>query len=222
MSYRKKISAVKVIICCFSLIMINNYCFPWVLGNGAGGGYDENILPPGIQSNISIEFLLIEGAGYFMQTQSNIQTLLKMVEWQDIKAIDYIELNQMINNALINIKNARLAFEELIKAAEATPYNLEVIGQLNRFDYDTFLKENNLNPFIFGIVRDYLIKGDITGTFKYLYERLKEIEQLLLITRESTAENNLPELTICWTLNERCAETVLFGSYIARIFNSIK
>jgi hypothetical protein len=222
MSHIKKNSVLKVIIFCFILIIINNYCFPWIWGNGAGGGYNENTLPPGIQSNISMESLLIEGAGYFLQTQSNIQTLLKMVEWQDIKFINYYAFNQLVKSSLNNIINARLSFEELIKVAEVTPYNLEVIGQLNRFDYDNFLKDNNLNPFIFDMVRDYLEKGDITGTFKYLSERLKEIEHLLLIIQEFTAENNLPGLSICWSLNERCAETTLFGSYIARIFNSIK
>jgi hypothetical protein len=222
MSNLKKISAVKVVIFCFSLIIINNYCFPWVYFNGATGSYNESTQPPGIQSNMPMEILLIEGAGYFLQTQSKVQTILKMVEWQDIKFIDYIEFNQMVKIALINITNARLSFEELIKVAEVTPYNLEVIGQLNRFDYDNFLKDNNLNPFIFDMVRDYLEKGDITGTFKYLSERLKEIEHLLLIIQEFTAENNLPGLSICWSLNERCAETTLFGSYIARIFNSIK
>jgi hypothetical protein len=218
----KKFPAVKIFIFCFSLIIINNYCFPWILGNGATGGYNEDTQLPGIQSKIPMEILLIEGAGYFLKTQSNVQTLLHMVELQDIKFIDYFELNQLVNGALINIIKARLAFEELIKVAEATPYKLDVIDQLNRFDYDAFLNKHCLNPFIFGIVRDYLNKGDITGTFKYLHERLNEIEQLLLIIRQSTTENCLPELPICWRLNERCAETALFGSYIARIFKVIK
>ena len=222
MNARKEISAIKVFIFFFSLIIINNYCFPWILMNGAAGGYNEDNQTPGIQNNLSMEILLIDGAGYFLQTQSNVKTLLNMVEWQDIKSIDYIEFKQLVKSALINIINARLSFEELIKVAESTPYNLEAIGQLNRFDYDTYLKEHSLNPFIFGTVRDYLEKGDITGTFKYLYERLKEVEQLLLIIRESTSKNRLPGLTICWRLNERCAETTLFGSYIARIFKSIK
>lgn len=222
MSHIKKSSAVKIFIFCFSLIMINNYCFPWILGNGAGGGYIEDPQPPGIQGYIPMEMLLIDGAGYFMKTHSNVQTLLNMVEWQDLKSIDYIEFDRLVNKALIDIINASLAFEELIEVAEVTPYNLDVIDELNRFDYDTYLKENGINPFIFGTVRGYLVKGDITGTFKYLYQRLNEIRQMLLIIRESASENLLPGLPIFWKLNERCAETALFGSYIARIFLSIK
>ena len=222
MSHIKKNSFLKVFILCFSLIIMSNYCFPWIYMNGSSGGYNEDTQPPGIQGNIPMEMLLIDGAGYFMKTHSNVQTLLHMVELRDIKHIDYFELNQLVKRALTNIINARLAFEELIKFAEVTPYNLDVIGKLNIFDYDTFMKEYGLNPFIFGIVRDYLINGGITGTFKHAYGNFKEIDKLLLNIQSSILENRLPELEVCWRLNERCAETALFGSYIARIFNSIK
>ena len=218
----KKIKAVKIFIFCFIFMMVNNYCFPWIWGNGAGSGYNEDPQPPGIQGNIPMEMLLIDGAGYFIKARSNVQAFLYMFEMQDIKSIDYIEFDRLVNKALIDIINAGLAFEELIKVAESTPYNLDVIVKLNRFDYDTYLNEHGLNPFIFGTVRDYLEKGDITGTFKYLSQRLNEIRHLLLIIRESTTENLLPGLPICWKLNERCAETALFGSYIARIYKTIK
>jgi hypothetical protein len=190
--------------------------------NGATGGYNEDTQSPGIQSKIPMEILLIEGAGYFLQTQSNVQTLLHIVELQDIKFIDYIELNKLVNSTLINIINARLAYEELIKVADITPYNLYVLEKLNKFDYETFMKEKGLNPYIFGTVRDYLVEGDITGTFKHAYINFKEIEQLLLNIQSSVLENRVPDLEILWRVNELCAEETLFGSYIARVFKTIK
>jgi hypothetical protein len=190
--------------------------------NGSTGGYNESTQPPGIQCNISMEILVTEGAGYFFQVHAKVQTLLNMVELQDIKSIDYIKLNKLVNSALINIINARLSFEELIKVAESTPYNLEVIEQLNRFDYDTFMKKYDLNPYIFSIVMDYLVKGDITGTYKHAHGNFKEIEQLLMNIQSSVLENRLPELETFWKLNELSAEETLFGSYIARIFKAIK
>ena len=222
MSKTKKISTVKIFIFCFSLIIINNFCFPWIVMNGATGGYNEDTQSPGIQSKIPMEILLIEGAGYFLQTQSNVQTLLHIVELQDIKFIDYIELNKLVNSTLINIINARLAYEELIKVADITPYNLYVLEKLNKFDYETFMKEKGLNPYIFGTVRDYLVEGDITGTFKHAYINFKEIEQLLLNIQSSVLENRVPDLEILWRVNELCAEETLFGSYIARVFKTIK
>jgi hypothetical protein len=190
--------------------------------NGSTGGYNESTQPPGIQCNISMEILVTEGAGYFFQVHAKVQTLLNMVELKDIKYIDYIKLNQLVNSALINIINARLSFEELIKVAELTPYNLEVIEKLNCFDYENFLNEYRLNPSIFGIVRDYLVNGDITGIYKYTYGNLKKIEQFITTVQSLISKNRIPELEIFWRLNELCAEESLFGSYIARIFKEIK
>ena len=110
----------------------------------------------------------------------------------------------------------------MIRAAEATPYNIDVIEKLKCFDYDTFSNQHKLNPYIFGIVKEYLVNGDITGTYKYTNEKLKEISLLIQKIQAELNAYRLPEISICWRLNELCAETTLFGSYIARIFKTIK
>ena len=222
MSEIKRISAVKAFVFCLVFIFIETLCFSYYYHNGSTSGYNDEKQPPGIQSQISMEILVIEGAGYFFQIHAKVQTILNMLELQDIKNIDYIELNRLVESSLISTINAIITFEELIKVAESTPYNLEVIGQLNLFDYDTFLNENGLNPFIFCRVRDYLIKGDITGTYNYSYSNFKIIKQLLMTIQSSITENRIPELEIFWRLNELCAVETLFGSYIARIFKAIK
>lgn len=218
----KKSSLLKSFIFCFGLIIIGTFCFSYIHANGSTGGYDEGTESPGIQSNISMEILVTEGASYFLQAQAKIQTILNQVESQDIKEIDFVELNRLICNALNNIVNTKLTFEELIKVAEVTPYNIDVIEKLKIFDYETFLKKHGLNPFIFCSVREYLEKGDITGTYKHAYSNFMEIEQMLLNIQSVILENRLPELEIFWRLNELCAESSLFGSYIARIFKDIK
>jgi hypothetical protein len=222
MSHIKKNSVLKAVVFCLVFIFIETLSFSYYHHNGSTGGYDDETQPPGIQCNISMEILVIDGAGFFFQSHEKIQTILNMLELQDIKAIDYIELNCLVESSLIAIINARINFEELIKVAEATPYKLEVIKQLNRFDYDTFLNEYRLNPYIFGVVRDYLIKGDITGTYKHSYANLRGIEQLLLKIQSSISENSMPDLEILWRVNELCAEETLLGSYIARVFKTIK
>jgi hypothetical protein len=222
MSHIKKNSVLKAFVICFGLIIIGNFCFSYYYFNGSGSGYNEDTQPPGIQGSISIEILVIEGAGYLFLTQANIQTLLNQVELRDLKGIDFEALNRLIKEALKNISYTKLTFASLIEVAERIPYNLNVIEKLNKFDYDTFMKEYGLNPFIFGIVREYLVEGDITGTYKHAYGNFKEIEQLLLNIQSSILENRLPALKVCWRLNELCAEETLFGSYIARIFKEMK
>ena len=222
MSHIKKISTFKTFVFCFILIIIGTFCFSYITFNGSTGGYDQNTQPPGIQDNISMEILVTNGASYYLKTNANIQTLLYQVECRDLKGIDFIELNRLIKDALNNISYTKLTFEELIKVAEITPYNLDVIKNLNKFDYEIFMKEHGLNPFIFGMVRDYLVAGDITGTYKHAYGNFMEIEQLLMNIQIAIAENRLPELEIFWRINELCSGETLFGSYIARIFKAIK
>lgn len=222
MSHIKKNSVLKAFVFCLVFTFIETLCFSYWAFNGSEGGYSNGTQTPGIQSQVSMEILVIEGAGYFFKTHASVQTILNTLESQDIKAIDYIELNRLIKSSLNAIMNARITFEELIKIAEATPYNLEVIEQLNRFDYETFLNEYRLNPYIFGSVRGYLVKGDITGAYKYFYGNLNTIEQLLMTIQSSISENRMPGFETFWRLNELCAEGSLFGSYIARIFYAIK
>jgi hypothetical protein len=203
-------------------ILFNINAFSYVFFNGSETGYSGGTSNGIGISNISIEMLIIEGSGYFSKSQADIQSFLNTIELQDTMVINYIDLYQVIKNSLNHMIQARSNFEELIKAAESTPYNLEVIGRLKEFDYDSFMKEYNLNPYIFGTIKEYLVKGDITGTFKYTNFQLKEIALLIEKIQEEINAYRLPEISVCWKLNELCAETTLFGSYIARIFKTIK
>lgn len=222
MRHIKKNPVLKAFVFCLVFIFVETFCFSYYYFNGSDTGYCNGTKPPGIQGQVSMEILIIQGAGYYFKSQSNIQTLLNQIEWKDLKTIDYTKLNRLAKSALNNIIQAKIYFSKLINVAEFTPYNLEVIEQLNRFDYDSLLREYDLNPFIFETVRGYLIIGDITGTYKCALGNFKEIEQLLLYIQSSIAENRMPELKYCWRLNELCAEETLFGSYIARIFKAMK
>ncbi len=211
-----------MIIASFIFILFNMNAYSYVDLNGSGTGYTSN--PPksiGI-NNISIEMLIEEGSGYFLKAKANIQSFLNIIEWQDTRDIDYTGLNQVIKNALTNLILARSNYEELIRVAEATPYNLDVLYKLKYFDYDSFMKEFKLNPFIFNVVKDFLLKGDITGTFKYTNGKLKEIESMIQKIQLENASNGLPDISLCWRVNELCAEATLFGSYIARVFKAIQ
>ena len=203
-------------------ILFNINAFSYVEINGSGTGYNGGTSDGSGISNISIEMLIVEGSGYFLKAKADIQYFLNRIEWQDTLYINYIGLNQVITNASTNLIQARSSFEELIRAAEVTPYNLNVIDKLKCFDYETFCNQHKLNPYIFGIVKEYLVNGDITGTYKYTNEKLKEIELLIKKIQAELNASRLPEISMCWRLNELCAETSLSGSYIARIFKTIK
>jgi hypothetical protein len=199
-------------------LLSGNTLFSYIECNGSGSGY-ACPLCKGVGFQNEIESMIIEGAGYYLQGNSYIQTLLNRVELQDINGIDYPGIQESIKKALENITNARLTYEKLVKKAEATPYKEVVIEQLKSFDYKAFMIENRLNEKVFKQVGGYLSTGDITGTFKHVLSSIKKIERLLILVK---TDMDFSRIEPFWKINECCAEFSLFGSYVARIFQSIQ
>jgi hypothetical protein len=223
MTGTKRIFSSKVMILSL-IISIFSLCFnlyPRISFNGSGGGYGDPGDGEGLSGNSTIESLVEEGAGYYLQGNSYIQSFLNQVELQDIKGIDYTELQRLIAGAVEKITNARLAYEKLVETAEKTPYNPVFIDRLKAFDYNSFMNENRLNEVIFKKVEGYLSKGNITGALKHNLSLIKSIQWLLLAVTNYVEFNQMPGPEITWKLNELCAECSLFGSYAARIFQSI-
>ena len=203
------------------MALFNNNLFSYIFFNGSGSGYEGSNGGEGFIYTTPIENLIIEGAGYYLQANSDIQAILKMVELQDLKEADYIGLQRLVDSALENIDNARLTYEKLVETAGMTPYNPVFIEQLKSFDYKNFMSENRLNEVIFKKVKGYLSTGNITGAFKYNLYLVKSLEWLLFTVKNNVEFKKMPGLALSWKLNELCAEFSLFGSYAARIFQSI-
>jgi hypothetical protein len=201
------------------LILFNNNLFSYISFNGSGSGYDDPDTGEDLKKNTaSIDTLITEGAGYYLQGNADIQSLLNLVELQDLKEIDYLELQRLVDSALQNITNARITYEKLVIKAEATPYNPVVIEKLKAFDYNTFMNYNRLNETIFKKAAGYLCSGNITGAFRHVLAVVRYMESLLTAVK---TEMDFNRLEIYWKLNELCAETTLFGSFIARVFHQI-
>ena len=203
------------------LVLSGNNLFSRISCNGSGGGYDNQQGVEGFSALSPIEGLVIDGAGYYLRGNFYIQTFLNRVELQDVKDIDYNELKRLIDDALENISNARFTYERLVETAASTPYHPVISHRLKTFDYETFMRENRLNEAAFKQIAGYLSRGDITGSFKHVLNRIKSIEILLFIAGINIDYNHIPPLEICWKLNELCAGVSLFCSYSARIFHSI-
>ena len=205
------------------LMLPNNNLFAYISFNGSGSGYDDpNTGKDLTKITASIDTLIIEGASYYLQGNADIQSLLNRVELQDLKAIYYPEMQRLLDSAMANITNARITYEKLVSKAEATPYNPVVMEQLMAFDYDSFMLENRLNETIFKKVEGYLGNGDITGAFRHGLSVIKSIQWLLFIVANYVEFDQMPWIGIYWKLNELCAEFSLFGSYTARIFQSLQ
>lgn len=222
MKHKNFISMVLTVIC--NLILIGMNAYPFINNNGAGSGYGDGDGSDEVSIcsyGSPIDFYIVQGAGYFLEANLDIQSLLRQVELQDLKGVNYNEMQAVLNSAMENMNNAKQTYELLIQTALRTPYNQSVIDILKDFDYESFSKENGLNGTIFDKVRGFLQKGDITGVFKYTYSRCLEIIGLLDTIKQDVYGYRLPGLSIFWQLNERTADVSLFGSYVARIFAGI-
>jgi hypothetical protein len=203
-------------------IVVNFNLYPFINCNGAGGGYEGGEdSGEGRTNSISIEDLIVEGGGYYLKANSAMQTLLQMVEWQDFQGMDYNELQHVLDKAISNMHSAIFAYQRLILKAEVTPYNEDVLQKLSEFDYQSFMEENRLNPYIFGEVEEYLKYGNITGIFQRTYFNFFDIANRLYVIDAGISQNSLPDIKIFRELNETAAELSIFGSYTARVFSNI-
>jgi len=188
--------------------------------NGAGDGYN---CPGCLMSKANIiEAYIVEGAGFYLSADTDIQALLEIIEMQDSRGLDFNQLARLVDSAAAHMKNAVETYRKLIEIAGGTPYNVDVQAALKNFDYNGFMLANGLNAATFGNVEKYLGNGDITGTLKKAYSDFKAISGLLNSIKTEVSTSKLPGLEIFWRLNETCAETSLFGSYVTRVFYALR
>lgn len=206
----------------FSIVAVNsNMSLAYVWHNGAGGGYGSSGEGTGEKSNL-IEAYIAEGSGYYLAAQSDVQKLLEAVELQDSKGIDYVALHDILSSAKADIKKAIECYDKLVKEAEITPYNETVIARLMSFDYQNYMDKNGFNSVIFSQVADFLKRGDITGLLKKTRSDLRSIELKLEAINGQLYLNRMSSISDFRRLNEKFAETSLFGSYAASVFSALK
>ena len=210
----------------FTAIIFVGNVYPFINFNGAGGGYGSSGQgeSPGIQAveYQSIEYYIQAAGTYYLEGNSHIQTLLKLVEQQDLHGIDYSMLQSEIKRALVSMQMAKDTYGQLIRKAEATPYNETVLLQLRDFDYESFMEKNGLNPVLFNLARQYLQNGDITGMFKRTHADVTVMIDLLVKIRDIVSQYSLPYISLFRQLNETQALSSVFGSYVARVFSEIQ
>ena len=214
-----------VLLVAFTAIIFEVNVYPYINFNGAGGGYGSGGEgeSPGIQSveYQSIEYYIQAAGTYYLEADSHIQTLLKLVEQQDLQGIYYSAMQSEVKRALYDMQMAKDTYAQLIRKAEVTPYNETVLAKLKDFDYESFVEKNGLNPVLFGLVRQYLQNGDITGMFKCTYTDVTVMIEILIKIQAIVSQYRMPGISLFRQLNEKQALSSVFGSYAARVFSEI-
>ena len=79
------------------------------------------------------------------------------------------------------------------------------------------LNQNNTVHYL-RIQRGYLGEGDIRGIYRKTLNDIGSILDRLYLIQSSLYSFSLPRMSELWNLNQICAEFMLFGQHVARIF----
>jgi hypothetical protein len=213
---RKKSSLVilKVFLGVFVLFAFNTQVTARFVGNLSESSFDR-------QTRGQISTYVMEAAGYFLKSQSDMFLFLNKVELSDLEGTDFTELQSIIDMVVVNMQNAQAKYSELTALADNTPYDQTVLQQLAVFDYAAFRDSKGLNSVIYNDVEAYLQVGDVRGFYQKLYLDTQQILDLLAVLKSAVYANTLPGMEDLWQANRAYANTFLFGQYAAEIFYEI-
>jgi hypothetical protein len=228
MTYNTHHSKIIYVILIITLVLfLNPNIFSRIYQNGAGSSYDgdngsgDSSSVTTLSSYNIIEHYAIRGAGFFLAANSDIQCLLKKIELSTIEGFNSDELLNITKRILFNMNNAEETYDLLIKIAEVTPYNEDMIAKLIMFDYDLFREKNDLIPDVFNEVAEYLKRGDVTGNYKKSYKEFGKIIGILLEIQAEIKLKGMPDISRLWKLNHVFQRTLLGGQYVAQVFYEI-
>lgn len=203
-------------------LLLTSYAYPWFVHNEIETAFCEECNPDGsqAQSALPMRKMIVYGADSFLESYSNTLALMRQVETSNPVDLDYDQFLQTLDKSIQNMENAISFYNELKHFAAVTPYRNSAIKKLKRFDYESFKKQEGLNPRIFNRVKAFMATGDVRGSITAMYEDTKNILDQLYGLRERIGSDTLvPQL---WTLNQMYANTALFGQYIAQVMIQTK
>lgn len=168
-----------------------------------------------------IRSYVIEAAGNFLSSQSDFLLFLNKIEIEEINGIDFAELQQIINNAVVHMKSAKAKYNDLTKLADSTPHDQPTITTLMNYYYTSFKGSKGLNSVIFNKVETYLICGDVRGLYHQLLADTQSILEQLTVIKSIVDAEVIPENSNLWQVNQTYSETLIFGQYAAEIFYNV-
>jgi hypothetical protein len=176
----------------------------------------------GVVYSLAMGQLIVEGAGFYLQSHSAFQSVLEKVELSELQGLNYDRLNTLIDSAIINMENARVTYLTLYETSKSFDYNPAVLEKLRNFKYDDYMQKNKLNPSVFGKAAGFLSEGDVRGFYKQMKDDTNTICNLLYSIKEKTGSGTFPSLSEVWRVNQHYMESQLFGQYVAEVFNNLE
>jgi hypothetical protein len=183
---------------------------------------EGSVIPPQGKNGTPMRGCVINAAGYFLQSYSNMLAFLNKIERSELDGLNYTEIQSNLNNAIESMAEVRAAYIEITREADISDYNQEVLDKLFIFDYPAYEKTNALNHSIFADVATYLKKGDVKGIYHKLLSDVEGILNILATIKEKVDVNVFPGIADLHRMNQYYSQSLLFGQYVAEVFIEIK
>ncbi|MCP4155592.1 MAG: hypothetical protein GY757_48155 [bacterium] len=214
----RKESMLKVIMAVVVLVLTSLNVSGVIWGNGVewAFGYGGGDKQPATTETPLREYV-ITGAGYFLDSHTQVLRFLKQYELAGLNGSDCSELEGILKEAITAIKNAEDTYIALTQEVEKTSYDPTVIDALIGFDYSAFQNREHLNATIFAGVSHYLARGDVRGVCGRLLDDIKESKILLFQIRRMVESNKFPALSHVRKLGLTYSGSYIFGQYVAMV-----
>jgi len=219
----KNFKILRILVVIAVLMMFNTSIFSWWWANGSGNAYNgSGDGGDGLGAPLGqIDQYIVEGAGYFLDSYSYMLQFMRKVELASNLGLNYNELSQLLDAALVNMQQARDTYKLLKETADNTPYNPAVIEALKNFNYDLYCETNGLNKEIFTGVKGYLSKGQVREIYGKLLADMGIMVNLLQAVKKNIDNNLFPPVGTVRQLNHTYSISLLFGQYVASVFEAL-
>lgn len=220
MNIQKSMNVLKVLCVCMIVIFITAPLYPFFIDNGTGGGFGGGDGSRSVEGS-SIEGLVIQSAGYYLKSYSNVLLYMHRIEVMPPETLDYEELQKFLDKAISNMTAAHSSYVALKQLADVTPYNPTVIEALRAFDYKAFKTANNCRTDMYDVVKEYLKAGDIRGIYGMSVADTQVMIEYLEELKGQVDAGKFPSISTTWKLNQAITDMFMKGQYVAMIFAEI-
>ena len=217
-----KHNGMKIILSIITMIFMNVHSYSLWYANGSGNAYNPPP-SPGLESTGtgSIEADIARGAGYFLEAYADTLLFMNRVELSNIKGMDYSRLQFLLDDALLKMTRANATYVHLKQTAAYTPYNPYTIEALKNFNYEEYCLAHSLNREIFVEVQSYLGSGSVTEMYGKIISDMEAIGKLITLVKENIDNGVFPATTHVRQLNQAFSVSLLFGQYVAEVFEAL-
>jgi hypothetical protein len=209
-------------------LLLSMALFGLVVANHSETSYDgdedggDDTLSTMQSQTPGLKIMIVRGAGCFLESNAYFQHFLQRVETAELNGADHAEWRSLLEHAVTGLESAGVTYRQLKNRAAGLPYNPGVIFNLLVFDYRGFRSKNGLNKTVFSRVEYFLSRGNVTGVYGEISARTDELLELLRVVKKSVDSDTLPPIRQLWKINQLYFDTLLFGQYVAMVFNTVK